>query len=245
MQSAFLRLYITKYNCAVIPHQPWNILWFQNPIHSPHGTQYINLTPDFFEQIACGNIDLLQRERLRNMDALNWATGARPNRPFQNLNPQPIYHNHNVHAFHPRRPRLNEQVEATKYLNEQRFLARDEFGEDPFAHHEADEKPCENDISVPLLDATTSVVQFLLNGIFAALCWSIMVPFKAWSHLAKCEWDMVLMFVVAAYIAKWLPGMGGTALKEISEEVGDPVYIMNLPAGYVYAVGSNLGNSVQ
>ena len=199
---------------------------------------------------------LLRRNQLRKMDAINWASGARPNRPFQNLSSRPIYKSGNIHNFIHGQPKRYNHAEPTDYFREQLFLARDGTGPDPYAHPplaETRRRMIDHWIVLlttvvikPLLDFLGLVINVLLNSIFIAVVWGVVQPFKFLICLAnKVEWDMMLGLVLAAQVATWLPSMGEIVLEELVNEVQAPIYIAYLPAGYAIGTGPNVGMPVQ
>jgi hypothetical protein len=267
-QNQFLRTYLLQ-NAAMAglhssiihalqtsPYQPPHItlLHFQAQFQKP------NRFPDnIFPQLRSlkrsirRNKRLLQQEQLRNMDPINWATGTRANRPFATITTCPAYTNTNVHAFVPRRPRLKEQTGPTEYFKEQLYLARDGTGTDPFAHQPPIEIPrgvlklwvfiLVTSIIKPLLDFAGTLITFFLNALFFGVFWVVISPVKLMSRLvAAAEWEMMLMVVLAAQVAKWLPRMDGEVVGEIRGE--EPMYTIRIPGGYAIGTGSTFGNSV-
>lgn len=221
-------------NCAIIEHQPWNLLQPQIQCSSCAVFRYIaSLKLHTLKQPFPHNEQLLKREQVQNMDALDWATGSRPNRPFQNIYPQSIYEHTLVHK--PRRPPLHKQLEPTEYFKEQLFLARDGPAQDPDDQQPLAKTPQGVDLGavllatpiiLPLLSAIQFVARYVVNRFLLAICLGVARPFKSLS--CPAVYHVVIALVFATQMARLLPGMAVPIVVKRASEVDIPVYTVHL-----------------
>lgn len=214
--------------------------------------------PDhIFPQLRSLKRSIQKARKAKQMEAIHWQSGIRPNRPFEPI-PERLQNNFFTTPSRPQpqsllRPAPCHRQIPTQYYLEQAPFYVENLGPDPFATEPEVIKPGPLKVLVfsvinpakfflPTLNVGTSAVSGFIatcNLVFRGL-WTL-VKFGC-SLLCSIEWEALVAMAVASQLVKFLPGMGGELLTDGAEADG-PVYTIFVKGGRAIGSGPVMGES--
>jgi len=226
----------------------------QAPISSHPSDFRLDPFPDhIFPQLRSLKRSIQKARKAKQMEAMHWQSGIRPNRPFEPI-AQRLQNNFFTTPQSLLRPVPRPRQIPTQYYLEQAPFYIENLGPDPFATEPEVIKPGPLKVLVfsvinllakfflPTLNVGASAVSGFIatyNLVFRGL-WAL-VKFGC-SLVCSIEWEALVAMAVASQLVKFLPGMGGEVLAD-GGEADVPVYTIFVKRGRAIGNGPVMGES--